>query len=332
MFGGLFVAYAVYRYIRPDVFMYAHKSLNTNLGLINTIILLASSLTMALAIWAIQKGNQKLAVAMLLATLAGGFGFLGVKSVEYYEKLSKGVFVGANNIYSPLSETGVHGDDHDDEEHADTEVEPAPSAPANPTEFSAGGQDGENIGDELTQAEQREANNPIEAQPRPDLSPLGRQYVDPHAGTGDAIVIKPQYDSVDSRTVDPVRTGSGEFAGNHNKPTAIYNELSALPETPIQAATHGDADHGGYHGTNYEDLSNKDKNNVATFYGIYYAMTGLHLVHVLIGMGLIGWVTVKTIGGVFSPSYFTPLDLTGLYWHLVDLVWIFLFPLLYLIH
>jgi cytochrome c oxidase subunit 3 len=61
-------------------------------------------------------------------------------------------------------------------------------------------------------------------------------------------------------------------------------------------------------------------------------MTGLHGVHVLVGMGLITWILIRSVRNEFSSEYFTPVDLVGLYWHLVDLIWIFLFPLLYLIH
>ena len=60
-------------------------------------------------------------------------------------------------------------------------------------------------------------------------------------------------------------------------------------------------------------------------------MTGLHGVHVLAGMAAIGWILARARRGEFGPDYFSPVDFTGLYWHLVDLVWIFLFPVLYLI-
>ncbi|RMF71891.1 MAG: hypothetical protein D6738_12895 [Acidobacteria bacterium] len=60
-------------------------------------------------------------------------------------------------------------------------------------------------------------------------------------------------------------------------------------------------------------------------------MTGLHALHVIVGMILIGYVMARAIRGDFGPRYFTPVDIVGLYWHLVDLIWIFLFPLLYLI-
>ena len=60
-------------------------------------------------------------------------------------------------------------------------------------------------------------------------------------------------------------------------------------------------------------------------------MTGLHGLHVVVGMGLILWLIIRNQKGHFHSEYFTPVEMVGLYWHLVDLVWIFLFPMLYLI-
>ena len=71
--------------------------------------------------------------------------------------------------------------------------------------------------------------------------------------------------------------------------------------------------------------------NTHIFFSIYFLMTGLHGIHVLAGMALIAWVLIRTKRGDFGPAYFSPVDFVGLYWHIVDLVWIFLFPLLYLI-
>jgi cytochrome c oxidase subunit 3 len=67
------------------------------------------------------------------------------------------------------------------------------------------------------------------------------------------------------------------------------------------------------------------------FFSIYYAMTGVHAVHIVAGMGVIAWLLIRSLKDNFGPSYFGPVDYVGLYWHLVDLVWIYLFPLLYLI-
>lgn len=71
--------------------------------------------------------------------------------------------------------------------------------------------------------------------------------------------------------------------------------------------------------------------NAAMFFSVYFLMTGLHGVHVLGGMAVIAWILRRAFRGEFGPHYFNPVDFVGLYWHVVDLVWIFLFPLLYLI-
>jgi len=72
--------------------------------------------------------------------------------------------------------------------------------------------------------------------------------------------------------------------------------------------------------------------NAHVFFSIYFFMTGLHGLHVLIGIGIWIWLLFKAKRGVFGPNYFGPIDYAALYWHLVDLIWIYLFPLLYLIH
>jgi cytochrome c oxidase subunit III len=71
--------------------------------------------------------------------------------------------------------------------------------------------------------------------------------------------------------------------------------------------------------------------NQFVFFSFYFMMTGLHGIHILGGMAAIIWMCFKTKAGEFSRNYYTPIDLVGLYWHLVDLIWIYLFPLLYLI-
>jgi len=71
--------------------------------------------------------------------------------------------------------------------------------------------------------------------------------------------------------------------------------------------------------------------NAHMFFTIYFLMTGLHGIHVLLGIILITWLLIGAIKGRFNKDYFTPVDLGGLYWHIVDLIWIFLFPLFYLI-
>jgi cytochrome c oxidase subunit III len=67
------------------------------------------------------------------------------------------------------------------------------------------------------------------------------------------------------------------------------------------------------------------------FLGLYFCMTGLHALHVIIGMIVMAWVASKSMKNRFSARYFTPVELAALYWHLVDLIWIYLFPLFYLV-
>jgi cytochrome c oxidase subunit III len=81
-----------------------------------------------------------------------------------------------------------------------------------------------------------------------------------------------------------------------------------------------------------DELIARAPKHVNLFFSVYFCMTGLHGIHVLAGIGLITWLLIRATKGEFGPTYFAPVDYVGLYWHIVDLVWIYLFPLLYLIH
>ncbi len=74
-----------------------------------------------------------------------------------------------------------------------------------------------------------------------------------------------------------------------------------------------------------------DPAHVELFFSFYFGMTGLHALHMMVGIGVVAVVCYVTWKGVFSEHYYTPLEVSGLYWHFVDIVWVFLFPLLYLI-
>jgi len=81
----------------------------------------------------------------------------------------------------------------------------------------------------------------------------------------------------------------------------------------------------------YPDFPSQPR-NAHVFFGLYFMMTGLHGIHVLGGIGVWSWLLVRSLRGEFGAEYFGPIDYAALYWHLVDLIWIYLFPLLYLIH
>ncbi|MGF1633567.1 MAG: cytochrome c oxidase subunit 3 family protein [Phycisphaerae bacterium] len=316
MFGGLFCAYAVYRAQNPEIFLYGHHHLSTTLGTINTVILLASSLTMALGVRYAQLANQKMLVIMLGLTLMGGVGFLVIKTIEYTDKFQKGFAPGVvRNVYSestryegdaaarrlpgtviaPYGEDPAAGPAEQDAaaDHAD--------AAATTGLDSADAATGQALAPEVPhgdteEAEQQQPETAGVAQTSLEaMRERGQVYVDPNFGTADAARIQPNFATT---------------------PRGMRETAPAVSTTsmPVEA----------------EPLIVPQ--GVYTFFGIYYIMTGLHGVHVLVGMGLIGWIMVRAIGGAFSASYYTPVDLVGLYWHLVDLIWIFLFPLLYLIH
>lgn len=177
LFGGLFVAYAVYHNLHPELFKAAHHFLDPKLGAFNTVVLLFSSLTIVLAIHGVQQGKKQMALWNLFLTIVCAGIFLAVKYVEYAHKFHSGL----------------------------------------------------------------------------------------------------------------------------------------LP---------------GYYFTN-ATLPSPDQAHI--FFGIYFLMTGLHGIHVVIGMLVITWLMIRTYRDELSPQYYSPLEIGGLYWHLVDVIWIFLFPLLYLI-
>ena len=133
----------------------------------------------------------------------------------------------------------------------------------------------------------------------------------------------------------------GLLWGKHYSPSAEAREVVERAEAPAAGTLHA-------HGAPHDDGeinnvhpksapagnigSHPMPHNVHIFFGIYFAMTGLHAIHILAGMGVIAWMVLRTRRGDFDDGYFAPVEYTGLYWHLVDLVWIYLFPLLYLIH
>jgi cytochrome c oxidase subunit 3 len=176
LFGGLFTAYSVYRAMHVEMFINAHKFLDVQLGTINTIILITSSLTMALAVRSIQLDKKSKSAWFLLATLFLAALFLVIKYFEYSHKIHLGQLPGKFYTFQ-----GVEG-------------------------------------------------------------------TNPHL-----------------------------------------------------------------------------------FFSVYFIMTGLHGIHVIAGMAVILFLFIKTFRGHYSAEYYNPIENTGLYWHLVDLVWIYLFPLLYLI-
>ncbi len=175
-FSPLFVAYAVFRAKNPEAWHEASHLLDWKLGALNTLVLICSSFTMAMAVRSAQNGQREKTVKHLAITILCAFGFLIIKYIEYSHKIHVGLL-----------------------------------------------------------------------------------------------------------------------------PAGMFS---------------------------YEGLQHPQ---AKLFFSLYFMMTGLHGIHVLIGIGLLVWILLRSKKGEFGPEYFTPVELVGLYWHFVDLVWIYLFPLLYLV-
>lgn len=243
-FSGLFCAYVVFRVLYPELFAFGHLFLNKELGAINTVVLLVSSLTMALAVRAAQLGQRQVLISMLVVTIACAFVFMGIKYVEYTTKFREGLFPA--RYFAPTPEALLHAAHmiHDAQSHG-----------------AAGHAAGDGAHDE-------------------------------HAAD--------------------TSHGHDAQAGDHSHEEVNKNGLTAAEQAMVDSV--------------------KVPPNAGLFFSIYYCLTGLHGIHIIAGIAAISWILVRSIKGHFTPLYFGPVEYVGLYWHLVDLIWIYLFPLLYLIH
>lgn len=174
LFGGMFLIYGAYRYMNSDAFHLAAHELNSIIGTFNTVILLTSSLTVALSISALQRGNRNLSIIFLAATIAFAFWFLTNKYFEWSHEIHKGIYPGS------------------------------------------------------------------------------------------------------------------------------------------------------------ETLQNRSNGEIL-FFGLYYVMTGVHGLHVIIGIVVLAFMLAFILRNKITPEETIKLEVAGLYWHLVDIIWIFLFPLFYLL-
>jgi cytochrome c oxidase subunit 3 len=251
-FGGLFTVYLVFRSRYPLAFAAASNHLDAFWGGLNTLVLIVSSLTMALGVYYAQKGNRNMQVIMIILTMLFGATFLGVKAIEYTDKY--------NHALIPV--------------------------------------DGWNK----------------------------RVPEEKHGGAGEG-----------QRTVEPESQPKQSLetpaaAAHHSNPRGnfqINNEVDMkLVSDNVKYLT--EAERIGYY-SNAELDPNKFRERMRIFFWIYFTMTGLHALHMIVGLGIMAWLLWKAWRGSFSAEYYAPVEISGLYWHFVDIVWIFLFPLLYLL-
>jgi cytochrome c oxidase subunit 3 len=238
-FGGLFTAYLVYRSKFPMAFAAGSNHLDAFWGGFNTLVLIVSSLTMALTVFYAQKSNRTMQIVMIILTMIFGLTFLGVKTIEYSDKYEHGLI--------PVQGWNKR-------------------APA-PAEHEAGHE-------------------------KPCWEHAEHNYVNP----------KGEFVWTDCSLV--------RYAESHNFLTA--------------------SERAGYFSNGQPD-ANKFRDKVRIFYYLYFVMTGLHALHMVVGIFLMSWLLWTAWKGYYNVEYYMPVEMSGLYWHFVDIVWIFLFPLLYLL-
>lgn len=381
-FAGLFVAYTVYRWHYPEVFVEAHHFLNTTLGAFNTIVLLASSLAIAWGVRAAMRGDQALILSTHLFTLGCAGVFMGVKAIEYTHKWDEGI--GAGNFYKfveGMHVSGWHYGDYMPNVAIGSlflGVAIALLGGAWTSKRPVAGWVTKSIGVSIlafglgivvakcimpTAAEAQMAaghgehgSEHTEGTHQPDeVAPSVAQGSSPAmSGDTDSIGISGsadvtsdespkaadgEQDAAAERVTNPVP--SEEQAENdlvYDPEEVISAEIGAIEPATEEEAPGGvqpageAAEASDEAGAAPPNPAERRRFGGPNFFGIYFIMTGVHAVHILGGMIAITWVIAKTAAGQFDPEYFLPVENVGLYWHLVDLVWIYLFPLLYLIH
>jgi cytochrome c oxidase subunit 3 len=296
----------VFRANHPEIFQYAAEEfLDKSLGAVNTAVLIFSSLTMAWAVRSAQLNHRTALITLLAVTIACGFVFLGVKYVEYKHKWEEGLLWASQ--YDPVE----HG--HGSEGHGGEGQQAAEGAAAGAPQDHGDSPDGA-----VAAAAAGSDSDEHGADTKVDGAEEKQDAVNAPAEDAEAEV------ATDAQIEDPVAVEAAPVASEAGADTDTEGHSGPRVDQMNQiVSTHGDdaRDH---------EFRTEPK-NVGVFFSIYFVMTGLHGLHVIIGMGAIGWILVRSVKGHFSSEYFGPVDYVGLYWHLVDLVWIYLFPLLYLI-
>ena len=319
-FSGLFVAYILYRNHHPEIFEQAHVFLDKWLGGLNTIVLLFSSLTMALAVRAAQLGQNKQVAKMVLTTMVCAAVFLGVKAIEYSHKWDMGIL--PRSMFDKVALSN----------YLNTHAHPEQMIPGLSdwlvwlslipaillVAFIVGG------------LVVKGANKPV----------LSKFLF------GMAVTVGGYFLGAFGGYVYQASAAASGDHGGHASVTAPAESpivlLASTDEeqsehegehTHADGTTHGDDAHAEHHGSDHhDDVKPEDfDRDIGIFFSIYYCMTGLHAIHIIGGIAALAWIFYRALAGHWRPDYFGPVDYVGLYWHLVDLIWIFLFPMLYLI-
>ena len=316
-FSGLFVAYTLWRLHHPEIFQQAHHFLDKNLGALNTIVLLFSSLTMALGVHAAQNGDNKKCGLYTLITMVCAAMFLGVKAVEYSHKWDMGIFVRSAFNYTNHHAEGIS-----------PYLLGLSAIPALLlVGFIGASVFTKTMDNELLPKFFAGMALTVGGYFLGVLVGMGFMALTAGDGGGHASVERVAPVVLHAQTADEHHAEDGHAADSH---AADGHEEHG--DAHATHAAEGDHAHGddAHHGHKKSTADPMDR-DVGVFFSIYYCMTGLHAIHIIAGIIALAWVFYRCLALHWRPDYFGPVDYVGLYWHLVDLIWIYLFPLLYLI-
>ncbi|WP_153556457.1 cytochrome c oxidase subunit 3 [Roseimaritima sediminicola] len=345
-FGGLFCAYALYRNLRPDVFAGSSEFLNTKLGAINTGVLLFSSLTMAWGVRCAQLRQHKMLAGMLAATLSCAAIFLGVKAIEYSHKWSMGLLPAGLYTYDPANPHPAGGPNYllwicapfaigllfvvgwliiakiKKDEFKVRVLMPLTVVFACffvgvqlGTILESGGEGEHAAGDDhhvVAGADGHAEHGDDHAEGRAD------EHLEDLDQPNNLAIEKADLAGLEVLAQDQSNPGARDTLEALKRQEAVASgSVLQGDQRPVESPT--------------EKRVTATPKQAGVFFSIYYCMTGVHAIHILAGMGVMIWLLVRATRAEFNENYFGPIDYVGLYWHLVDLIWIYLFPLLYLI-
>lgn len=337
-FSGLFVAYILYRNHHPEIFEQAHVFLDKWLGGVNTVVLLFSSLTMALAVRAAQLGKNKQVALMVLITMVCAAVFLGVKAVEYSHKWDMGILVrsafDAPTLAAALND-GVHPEPtvilglKFSKWLVTLSIVPAVLLVA----FL--------IASGVAKGMNKDIMSKFMACMAITVGGYfigllgGYFYQEMTADSHGSHAMVTPADQDGPMVLYALTQDEDHDEKAHAEEEGHEHEHGEDDDHDHAEGAHaeGEHDHGHEHGSSHgPKVDPADYNrDIGIFFSIYYCMTGLHAIHIIGGIAALAWILYRSLAGHWREDYFGPVDYVGLYWHLVDLIWIYLFPMLYLI-
>lgn len=335
-FSGLFVAYILYRHHHPEIFAYASHYLDVKWGAINTAVLIISSLTAAWSVRCAQLNQRRGLIFCLAMTIVCACGFLGIKYIEYTHKIHEGILFGKK--FDPcISSGGAHiltKKDHCPGTkrsvcrpgNIDQSPDPGWQVACEADEvLMASGAEKARRKLEVCEMESHGGHGP----PHAANPPCWEIAQNPWVCKKDEVAALVHYGDHKERGSDVVI----ELRCQDAPPPQSKPADAPLPATrKLGDPLYRPSERPTAHDEAIAASMGPPPEHTNMFFSVYFAMTGLHGIHVLFGVFVYLWLLIRAIKGHFTPQYFGPVDYAALYWHLVDLIWIFLFPLLYLIH